>query len=151
MTLTRDDLLGGRATADDESYLDTPYLSIRWRAIPQILYAEWKGFATSEEFRSALLIGLRAIREHHVRGYVSDARKAKVVTLDDQVWVRQVWLPRAVEAGLKRMAMVTPEKGLGKSIVEAVVKDIDQHGIAMAKFDSVATATMWALTGLRDP
>lgn len=150
MTLTTDDLLGGRATADDESYLDAPYLSIRWRAIPQILYAEWKGFATSEEFRSALLIGLRAIREHHVRGYVSDARKARLVTQDDQIWVREVWLPRAVEAGLKRMAMVTPEKGLGKSIVEAVVKDIDQHGIAMAKFDSVATATMWALTGLRD-
>jgi hypothetical protein len=69
----------GRATEDDETYLDEPYLSIRWRAIPQILYAEWKGFATSAEFRSALLIGLRAIRERHVRAYVSDARKAKVV------------------------------------------------------------------------
>ena len=140
----------GRATEDDQTYLDAPYLSIRWRAIPQILYAEWKGFATSEEFRAALLIGLRAIREHHVRAYVSDARKAKVVTPEDQKWVAEVWLPRAVTAGLQRMAMVTPETGLGKSIVEAIVKDIDQHGISMRKFDSVATATMWALTGLRD-
>jgi hypothetical protein len=49
------------------------------------------------------------------------------------------------------MAMVTAQAGLGKAIVEQVVKDIDQHGIAMRKFDSVATATMWALTGLRDP
>jgi hypothetical protein len=141
----------GRATEDDEIYLDAPYLSIRWRAIPQILYAEWKGFATSAEFRSALLVGLRAIRERHIRGYVSDARKAKVVTPEDQIWVREVWLPGAVAAGLQRMAMVTPTAGLGKAIVEQVVKDIDQHGIAMAKFDSVATATMWALTGLRDP
>ena len=46
--------------------------------------------------------------------------------------------------------MVTPETGLGKSIVEDIVKDVDQHGISMRKFDSVATATMWALTGLRD-
>jgi hypothetical protein len=141
----------GRATEDDETYLDAPYLSIRWRAIPQILYAEWKGFATSAEFRSALLIGLRAIRERHVRGYVSDARKAKVVTPEDRKWVAEVWLPGAVAAGLQRMAMVTPETGLGKSIVEEIVKDVDQHGISMRKFDSVATATMWALTGLRDP
>ena len=149
MTPTTNDHSAVRATADDETYLDAPYLSIRWRAIPQILYAEWKGFATSEEFRSALLIGLRAIREHHVRGYVSDARKAKVVTPDDRKWVAEVWLPGAVAAGLQRMAMVTPETGLGKSIVEEIVNDVDQHGIAMRKFDSVATATMWALTGLR--
>lgn len=140
----------GRATEQDETYLDAPYLSIRWRAIPQILYAEWKGFATSTEFRSALLLGLRAIREHHVRGYVSDARKAKVVTPEDRKWVAEVWLPGAVAAGLQRMAMVTPEAGLGKSIVEEIVKDIDQHGISMRKFDSVTTATMWALTGLLD-
>jgi len=28
---------------DDQIYLDEPYLSIRWRSVPQILYAEWKG------------------------------------------------------------------------------------------------------------
>ena len=55
----------------DETYLDTPYLSIRWRSTPRILYAEWKGFASSSEFRSALLTGVRAIREHKVVGYVS--------------------------------------------------------------------------------
>jgi hypothetical protein len=150
MTLNSREVSAGRATADDETYLDELYLSIRWRAIPQILYAEWKGFATSEEFRSALLIGLRAIRERHVLGYVSDARKAKVVTAEDQVWVREVWLPGAVAAGLKRMAMVTAEAGLGKVIVEQVVNAIDQHGISMRQFDSVPEATMWALTGLRD-
>src|SRR4029077_19090433 len=90
-------------------YLDEPYLSIRWRSVPQILHAEWKGFATSTEYRAALLTGLRAIREHHVTGYVSDARKAKLVVADDVKWVGEVWLPAAVAAGLKRMAMVTAE------------------------------------------
>jgi hypothetical protein len=142
------DLAAGRATGGDEIYLDEPYLSIRWRAIPRILYAEWKGFATSAEFRAALQVGLRAIRERHVRGYVSDARKAKVVTTEDQIWVRDVWLPGAVAAGLQRMAMVTAEAGLGKVTVEQVVKEIDQHGISMRKFNSVAAATTWALTGL---
>jgi hypothetical protein len=144
------DVSADRATGDDQIYLDEPYLSIRWRAIPRILYAEWKGFATSAEFRAALQVGLRAIRERHIRGYVSDARKAKVVTPEDQIWVRDVWLPGAVAAGLQRMAMVTAEAGLGKVIVEQVVKEIDQHGISMRKFNTVAAATTWALTGLGD-
>jgi hypothetical protein len=35
---------------DDQIHLDAPYLSIRWRGVPQILFAERKGFATSDEF-----------------------------------------------------------------------------------------------------
>jgi hypothetical protein len=136
---------------DDETYLDEPYLSIRWRALPQILYAEWKGFATSSEFRAALLTGVRAIREHHVLGYVSDARKAKVFLLEDQQWAMEVWLPQAVAAGLKRMAMVTAETGLGKAIVEDVSKQIDSHGLSMRAFSSVPNAMTWALTGLSEP
>ena len=123
-------------------------MSIRWRAVPQILYAEWKGFATSPEFRAALLTGVRAIREHHVVGYVSDARRAKVFIDEDLRWVGEVWLPQALAAGLKRMAMVTASQGLGKVIIEEVAKEIDNHGLAMRKFDSVAAATVWAQSGL---
>ncbi|HEY1419268.1 MAG TPA: hypothetical protein VGG90_01000 [Candidatus Dormibacteraeota bacterium] len=135
-------------TQHDETYLDTPYISIRWRSVPQLLYAEWKGYATSAEFRSALLSGVRAIREHKVTGYVSDARKAKVFLAEDEVWSRQVWLPQAVSAGLKRMAMVTAETGLSKVIIEDVSKQFDNHGLEMRSFRSVEAATLWALTGL---
>lgn len=135
-------------TNDDETYLDTPYLSIRWRSIPQILYAEWKGFATSAEFRDALLIGIRAIREHKVVGYVSDARKSKVVLPEDERWAREVWLPKAVAAGLKRMAIVTASAGLGKMAFEDAATAMDSHGLSMRTFGSVEIATTWALTGL---
>jgi hypothetical protein len=133
---------------EDQTYLDEPYLSIRWRSVPKILYAEWKGFATSAEYRAALLTGLRAIREHHVAGYVSDARKAKLVVPEDVKWVSEVWLPGAIAAGLKRMAMVTAEAGLSKVIIEEAVKEIDNHGLRIRKFDSVAAATVWAQSGL---
>jgi hypothetical protein len=136
---------------DDETYLDEPYLSIRWRSTQQILYAEWKGFATSAEFRAALLTGVRAMRERHVLAYVSDARKAKLFLPEDEQWAREVWLPQAVAAGLNRMAMVIAEAGLGKVIIEHVAHQIDSHGLSMRTFDSVAEATVWAQTGLVEP
>jgi len=134
----------------DETYLDEPYLSIRWRSVPRMLYAEWKGFATSAELRSALLTGIEAIRERHVLAYVSDARKARVMLPEDELWARDVWLPQAVAAGLRRMAMVTAKTGLAKVILEDVGRKFDQHGLEMRSFDSVAAATTWALSGLSE-
>lgn len=135
---------------DDEIFLDEPYLSIRWRSVPRILYAEWKGFATSAEFRAALLTGVRAIRERHVLGYVSDARKAKLVLPEDEKWGREVWLPQAVAAGLKRMAVVTAPTGLAKAVFESAATEIDSHGLSMRTFDSVTSATVWAQSGLAE-
>jgi hypothetical protein len=133
---------------DDEIFLDEPYLTIRWRPVPKLLYAEWKGFATSAEFRAALLTGIRAIRERHVDGYVSDARKAKVVLPEDEKWGREVWLPQAVAAGLKRMAVVTAPTGLAKMAFENAAVQIDSHGLSMRTFDSVEAAMVWAQSGL---
>jgi hypothetical protein len=133
---------------DDQTFLDQPYLSIRWRAVPKILYAEWKGFATSDEFRAALLTGVRAIRERHVIGYVSDARRAKVVVPEDEKWAREVWLPEAVAAGLKRMAIVTAPSGLAKQAFESAATQIDSHGLSMRTFNSLEAAIIWAQSGL---
>jgi hypothetical protein len=124
---------------DDETFLDEPYLSIRWRAVPKILYAKWKGFATSAEIRAALLTGIRAIRERHVVGYVSDARKAKVVLPKDEKWGREVWLLQAVAAGLQRR--VTAPTGLAKVVFDSAAGAIDSHGLSMRTFKSVAAAT----------
>ena len=136
---------------DDETFLDEPYLSIRWRGSQQILYAEWKGFATSDEFRGALLTGVRAMHERHVIGYVSDARKAKVVLPEDEHWAREVWLPQAVAAGLRRMAVVTAAAGLAKVEYDDAANDMDSHGLAMRTVGSVAAATVWAQSGLTQP
>jgi hypothetical protein len=135
---------------DDETYLDESYLTIRWRAVPKILYAEWKGFATSEQFRAALLTGVRAIRERHVVGYVSDARKAKTLVPADEQWARDVWLPQVVAAGLKRMAIVTAPTGLAKVMYEDAAADMDGQGFSMRLFDSVPAATVWAQSGLAE-
>jgi hypothetical protein len=136
------------AKTGDEIYLDEPYISIRWRSTPQLLYAEWKGFATSAEFRSALLTGVRAMRERHVISYVSDGRKAKLMLPEDEKWAREVWWPQAVAAGLKRLAVVTAPTGLSKMAYDDAANDMDSNTLSMRTFESVADATTWALTGL---
>lgn len=68
---------------------------------------------------------------------------------EDEKWGREVWLPQAVAAGLKRMAVVTARSGLSKMAYEDAAHAMDSHGLSMRSFDSVAAATTWALTGLK--
>ena len=95
------------------------------------------------------MTGVRAIRQRHIVGYVSDARKAKVVLAEDEKWAREVWLPQAIAAGLRRMAIVTAPAGLGKMAYDDAATVMNSHGLSMRTFDSVAAATTWALTGLK--
>ncbi|MGA7911350.1 MAG: hypothetical protein WB682_05275 [Candidatus Dormiibacterota bacterium] len=60
---------------------------------------------------------------------------------EDDLWGKDVWLPAAVAAGHKRMAVVTADTVLGKAQLEQFAQEIDNHGLAMRKFDSVAAAT----------
>ena len=83
--------------------------------------------------------------------YLSDTRKVKVVVHIDQDWADEVWIPLLIGCGVKRFALVTAPSGLGKITVEEVVERVDNRGLLMRSFDSVAAARFWLaeLTGSR--
>jgi hypothetical protein len=89
------------------------------------------------------LKGIRAIRDNSAVAYVSDTRKLKVIVHDDQKWIKETWMPLAVEAGLKRIAFVTAAAGLGKLTVEEVAGLVDGNGLQSHTFDSMAAARQW--------
>jgi hypothetical protein len=136
-------MVNHQSEAASAIYVDEPYLSIRWDTVHQHVYSEWRAFANSAEVRSGLLKGIQAIRDHRARAYVSDTRKLKVIVPDDQVWIKETWLPLAIEAGLKRLAFVTADSGLGKLNIEDVAGLVDDHGLRSRTFDSMAAAREW--------
>jgi hypothetical protein len=124
-------------------YADEPWVSVRWEDAEQYLHTEWKAFANSQEFRSALMKVLEAIRETHAVRYLSDTRKVKVIVREDQVWADETWFPLVVAAGLKRFAAVTAEAGLGKVTVEEVFDAVHLKGLELRKFSTVPAARKW--------
>lgn len=124
-------------------YVDEPYLTIRWDSVHHHVHSEWKAFANSAEFRAGLLKGVQAIRDHRAAAYVSDARKVKVIVHQDQKWIKETWMPLALQAGLKRIAFVTAPSGLGKLTVEDVAAAVPSLGLQSHVFDSMAAARKW--------
>lgn len=133
------------STHDSDSvyYLDEPWLSIIWDQEFNYVYAKFKAFANSSEFRAGTLKILDAIQDKHAASLISDNRKLEGVAVEDQLWLRDTWVPLAVAAGIKRIAVVLAPYGLGKIASQEIISQIGTTKFAMRTFESMTDATKW--------
>ena len=86
---------------------------------------------------------LTAVRDKKASSLVSDTRRLEVVANEDQLWMRDTWVPLAVVAGLKRIALVVAHHGLGKFAVQEIVSYIGPTVFVMRTFDSLPEGLGW--------
>ena len=132
--------------ASEIVYLDEPYLSVRWHSDSECLHVEWKSFATGVEFRFGTTRLLTAIKDSATTALVIDTRKLEPIASEDQLWIRDTWLPRAAAAGLTRFGLLVAHDGLGKSAIDDMRGMVGNAsaGFETREFDSLAEAMKWA-------
>jgi hypothetical protein len=108
-------------------YVDEPWLLMRWDPEHHCVFAEWRAFATSAEFRGALTKALAVARDNHAFSFINDTRKLELVTDEDQWWIRNTWAHLVIEAGLKKIAVIMPQYGLSKMAIEHMFHRAAQH------------------------
>lgn len=122
---------------------DDPWLSIQWDGAHRCVYAEWRGFANSLEFRASMLKIVDALRDHSTGLLVSDNRRLEGVADQDQLWIRDTWTPLAVAAGLRRIGVVLAQRGLGKIATQEILSQVGMKVFATRTFSTVSEATEW--------
>jgi hypothetical protein len=83
------------------------------------------------------------IRAHNSGLLISDNRRLEGVADQDQLWIRDTWTPLAVDAGLKRIAVVVAHRGLGKIASEEILSQVGMKVFATRTFTTVSEATEW--------
>jgi stage II sporulation SpoAA-like protein len=131
---------GGRSS---NIHADYPYLSIVWDGERNCVHAEFKGFATTAEFRAGTMNILDAIRERKSPSLISDNRRLEVVTSEDQLWIRDTWVPEAAASGLKRIAVVVAHRGLGRYASQEIINQFPNGVFTTRTFASVDEARAW--------
>jgi hypothetical protein len=126
-----------------ETYSDDRWLSISWDDEHRCIYAFWKLFANTRELRDGGDKILVAVRSRHADALVSDNRRLAGLTTADQDWFSQTWTPKAVRAGLRRIAVVLPPQGSGRYDSEDVLGRIGNHDFVTHAFDSLPGALEW--------
>jgi len=134
--------VGPSSSAD--VYVDEPWLRISWDRLHKCVHAEFKSFANSSDFREGCTQILELIRAYRATALISDNRRLEGVTNLDQLWLRDSWLPQAVEAGIKRIAVVVPARGLGKLATEAIISKFGKTAFETRMFESLPDALKWA-------
>jgi hypothetical protein len=123
---------------------DEPWLSVQADRESRCVYAEWRGFANSSEFRASLLRILEAITSIGAAALVSDNRRLEGVAEQDQLWIRDTWTPLAANSGLKRIAVVVPQRGLGKIASDQILTQVGMRAFSTRTFTTVSEAMEWA-------
>ncbi len=106
----------------------------------------WKGYATSAAFREGNAQVLDLIRQHHTSRLLGDIKEFVLIGAEDQAWLSQVWIPRAMTAGLRTVAMVTPIFYFNRVAVENVGQKLDPNALVLQYFDDRDAARGWLST-----
>jgi len=102
-----------------------------------------KGYATSPLFRETNERVLACIKEKKASQILGDLRDFILIGAVDQDWLNDVWIPRAMEAGLRRVALVQPSYYFNRVAVENVTGRTDRTRLAVAYFEDSDAARRW--------
>ncbi len=103
----------------------------------------WKGYATSREFREANERILGVLSERAASKLLGDIKEFVLIGADDQHWLTTNWIPRAMEAGLRTVAMITPVFYFNRVAVESVGQKLDPEALILQHFDNREAARQW--------
>ena len=93
----------------DAVYFHAPGVAtVSWDEDGQVVLVEWEGWANSSEFAALLEAEIRALEQHRGSRVLADCRRQRVLNPKDQDRANREWLPRALAAGLKCIAVVVP-------------------------------------------
>lgn len=102
----------------------------------------WQRYATSAQLRFVHEHLLELLRREHLSKILGDDSSLAVIHVDDQVWLREQWMPRAAAAGLKTAASKIPYAFFGKQSVANVISGAPP-GMTLRSFDTLVDARSW--------
>jgi hypothetical protein len=103
----------------------------------------WRGYATTRQFRDANERVLAEIRAHGAARLLGDLREFVLIGADDQRWLNERWIPSAIEAGLRQVALTQPTYYFNRVAVETVSSRVDPDRLTVGYFADLDAARAW--------
>lgn len=143
---SRGDAVAQRMSAahDDDVYFSVPGVaSCRWDSAHATVFVEWNGWANTTEFNSLLDAEVKALSDHGCTRLLADCRLQRVLNPADQERANREWLPRVLEGGLKRFAIVLPESDIAAAHLRERLAAVPESAMQIAYFATVDEAWEW--------
>jgi len=107
---------------------------------------EWSGYATSLQFREGTELMLQTLITNNSSRVLADIREMILIGQEDQHWLENNFLPRAITSGFAKIAIVRPTAYFNKVAVENISYKIDKEKLAVHYCDNKTDAVLWLNT-----
>jgi hypothetical protein len=104
---------------------------------------KWTEYATSEEFRQGTELMLQLLIQYNCSTVFADISEMTLIGSSDQHWLEFNFLPRAVNAGFKKVAFLKPQSYFNAVAVETVCERIHPGVLTIRFYDSEEDAISW--------
>ena len=123
---------------ETNTYFSTELNAVVW---------EINGFVNTEKFKGFAMETLDLLKKHSVKKQLNNVQNMKVLTKDIQIWIDEVWFPKAKTVGLKHFAFVVPNDTFGKASMDTVNADAKvKYGINIEYFMNEESAKQWLIS-----
>lgn len=104
-----------------QKYFESNYCDIMWDETNKIVHSKWKGSATSDEIRKVMDDTLSFLAEKKAYKAISDRSFVPLMDQADTDWINNNWFPRAIIAGMRKLAVVLPTSIITKMQVRRIM------------------------------
>lgn len=130
-------------------YYDESWATIRFDGPAHAVWVEWKSYAEGDQYRSVLDAMVEMFRQKRSSRLLADCRNMGPVTQADQQWSNLDWRPRALAAGLRWVAIVSPRAAVARLSIKQMVTTINNVELVTNNFDDLELARTWVRSSPR--
>jgi len=106
---------------------------------------KWNGYSTKEQFREGTELMLNTLIKHKGSKVLADIREMVIIGTEEQKWLEENFLPRAIEFGFKKIAIIRPKSYFNNVAVESISYKVDHDKLTINFFDSLQTGKEWIM------
>ncbi len=126
-----------------ELLLNTDYAEVSYDSDLKLGKIVWKRKTSTEEYQYAFLIMLNHAKNNPADNFLSDIRDQGVVSPENRKWFETEMLPQAIDAGLKRAAVIFDGNVFKKYYLNMIIKVSNKFGLPLKMFNSEEKAIEW--------
>lgn len=104
---------------------------------------DWDGYATSAQFQEGSKVMLSLVKANKSRMVLADLKDMVLISMEDQHWVVNSFLPKLIDAGVKRLAIVNPHYYYGKVAIESLTIKANEASLECKVFHNLEAAKTW--------
>lgn len=122
---------------------DSPGYTITYDENIKAVVCVWKGYSNSREFREVTEEYLSLLIQNQVSKMLVDLKEMTLIGKEDQDWMDRSYLPKAIEHGLKAVAVVQPDYYFNKVAVDSILFKLNMRPVQVNYFKTFEEAKDW--------